>query len=147
VKELQAEASGETTAPPERCFELLADVQGYPRWYPQAVRHAEALESGRARVTLHVAQGPLVRDFDLVFDVHEHHPDRIELARVPHDASDPERFEVSWQIDPIATGSRLRLRLYGNLDLPRFLPIGGVADSIAGGFLASATKALSGSQA
>jgi ribosome-associated toxin RatA of RatAB toxin-antitoxin module len=147
VKELHGQASGEVRASAEQCFALLADVEGYPSWYPQVVRRAEALESGRARVTLHVAQGPLVRDFDLLFDVHTSRPERVELARVPHDRSDPERFEVSWLIEPSAAGARLQLRLYGKLSLPRLLPIGGAAEGIVSGFLAAATKALSGAQA
>lgn len=147
MKELHGQASGEVRASAEHCFALLADVEGYPSWYPQVVRRAEAMPGERARVTLHVAHGPLVRDFDLLFDVRTSRPERVELARVPHDRSDPERFEVSWLIDPSGTGARLQLRLYGKLSLPRLLPIGAAAEAIASGFLDAATNALSDAQA
>jgi ribosome-associated toxin RatA of RatAB toxin-antitoxin module len=148
VKELHGQSAGEVEAPPEHCFELLADVEGYPAWYPQTIRRAEVMQRDgegrpeRALVTLHVAHGPLVHDFDLLLDVRAHHPDHVELVLVREDPSDRERFEVRWQITPGAARTRMDLRLYANLPVPRLVPVGGAFDGIASGFLNAAVGAL-----
>src|SRR5438552_4900395 len=99
MKELRGTASAQVGASPEECFALLCDVEGYPRWYPEAVRRVELVErSGdglpaKARAQLHVAYGPLVRDFDLLLSVTTLRPVQVTLTRIAHDASDSERFE------------------------------------------------------
>jgi ribosome-associated toxin RatA of RatAB toxin-antitoxin module len=146
VKELHGQASGEVQATTEQCFALLADVEGYPTWYPETVRRAEITQRDptRAQVVLHVSHGPLTHDFDLEMDVRTHRPDSVELARAPHDPSDREQFEVSWQITSDGARTRLQLSLYANLSLPRLVPVGGVADGIAKSFVEAASRALAG---
>jgi ribosome-associated toxin RatA of RatAB toxin-antitoxin module len=149
MKELHGTASGAVQAPVEDCFRLLEAVDGYPGWYPEVVREVEVLErdgEGRpatVRTTLHVAHGPLTRDFRLVMAVTKDPPKTVALSRVPNDAGDPEEFAVTWTLEPAAS-TRIRLDLDANLSVPRLLPLGGLGDSLAQGFIAAARKALGG---
>ncbi|MDQ6607405.1 MAG: SRPBCC family protein [Actinomycetota bacterium] len=148
MKELHARAQTQVNATPEQALALLRAVDGYPTWYPDAVRAAEVLErddDGRptkVKVTLHIASGPLVRDFRLTLAVTAPDPETIKLARQPHDASDPERFEVTWRVLE-GDGVRIELALDANLSVPRLLPVGGVGESLAQGFVSAAARALS----
>src|SRR5436305_3423950 len=113
VRELRATAAGTVDAPPEACLALLADVGAYPRWCPQTVRRAEALERDsdghptRARITLRLGLGPLAGSFDELMVLRVDAPDRVSLARVPHEPTDPERVEVTWRGRP-ALGAAAR---------------------------------------
>jgi ribosome-associated toxin RatA of RatAB toxin-antitoxin module len=150
VKELQGRSSASVAASPERCFELLADLERYPRWYPQVVRAVEVIERSpegvptRARAVLHVSYGPLTRDFDLLLAVRLEPPSKVELVRVPHGGADPERFEVRWQVGggPRAT---IDLRLDAALSIPRLLPVGGIGDELANGFVRAAVSEIGSS--
>ncbi len=148
MKELHARAQTQVNATPEQALALLRAVDGYPTWYPDAVRAAEVLErddDGRptkVKATLHIASGPLVRDFRLTLAVTAPDPETIKLARQPHDASDPERFEVTWRVLE-GDGVRIELALDANLSVPRLLPVGGVGESLAQGFVSAAARALS----
>jgi polyketide cyclase/dehydrase/lipid transport protein len=147
VKELRGHAVGSAAAPVEECFSLLEAIDGYPSWYPEVVREAQVVERDdrdrptRARVTLHLSQGPLVKDFRLLMDIRAERPSTVRLTRVPNDPSDHEQFEVTWRLQPSA-GTRIELQLEANLSVPRFLPLGGIGDALAGGFVAAAVKAL-----
>jgi hypothetical protein len=147
MKELHGTASSAVAAPIERCFELLAAVEGYPSWYSDVVRDAAVLErdqEGRpvkARARLHVAAGPLVRDFDLLLAVSTVLPTLVRLARIPHDASDHEQFDVTWRLEDRGD-TRIQLALDATLSVPRLLPIGGIGDSMADGFVRAAARAL-----
>lgn len=146
MKELHARAGTSINASAQEALALLRAVDGYPNWYPD-VRAAEALERDddgqptKVRATLHVASGPLVRDFRLTLAVTSPDPMTIKLARVPHDSSDPERFEVTWRVVERG-GVRIELALDANLSVPRLLPVGGVGESIAKGFVDAASRAL-----
>jgi ribosome-associated toxin RatA of RatAB toxin-antitoxin module len=137
-------------ATPEACFALVAAVDGYPRWYPEVIRSAEVLERdpagwpSRARTLLHVSAVGLVRDFDLLMDEALEEEREVRLTRVADEPSDPERFEVVWRI---AAGppTRLELELAANLGVPRLVPLGGVGDRLAQGFVDAAKRALEGS--
>jgi len=147
MKELTGHASATTTADPARALALLEAIEGYPNWAPQVVREAEVLERDgqghptKARTKLHVERGPLTRDFDLVFDVKVDPAGTIALRRIPHEPSDHERFDVTWRVNG-GQGTRLELDLAANLDVPRFVPLGGVGDSMAGDLLSAATREL-----
>jgi ribosome-associated toxin RatA of RatAB toxin-antitoxin module len=147
MKELHGTASAAVGVPGDRCFALLADVEGYPRWYPDVVRDVQVLERDgpgqptKVRTTLHVAQGRLARDFTLTMAVTAQRPSLVKLTRVPNEPSDEERFEVAWHLDSSAE-TRIRLELDANLSVPRLLPLGGIGDSIAHGFVAAAARAL-----
>src|SRR5689334_3289962 len=94
MKRLDGSAAVEVGSSPAECVTLLAAVQGYPAWYPEVVRRVEVVESDRAgqatraRATLHVAHGPLVRDFNLLLAIATKPAGTITLARVPHDPAD-----------------------------------------------------------
>lgn len=146
MKELSGTAAATVSAPAPRCVALLADIERYPAWHPDVIRRAEVLErdgSGapiRARATVHVAAGPLARDFDLLLDVTVR-PDGVRLVRVPHGTRDEERFEVDWEIREGASAS-IKVMLVARLDVPRLLPLGGVGESVAQGFVEAARRVL-----
>jgi hypothetical protein len=147
VKELTGSASGTTNASSEDCVALLAAVDRYPSWHSDVVKEVEVLErddQGRptkARTKLHVQHGPITRDFDLTMEVKHHPPGAVRLSRVPHHAGDGEKFEVNWFVRETQP-TQIQLDLAANLDVPRFLPLGGVGDSIADGFVSAATREL-----
>jgi ribosome-associated toxin RatA of RatAB toxin-antitoxin module len=149
VKDLHGSASQPANAAPERCLALLADVESYPRWYPAVVRGIEVVKRDAAgvaqqvRAILHAAVGPINRDLELLLGV-TRGADTVVLARVPHAGSDRERFEVNWRV--VSAGgqqARIELSLAASLDLPRLLPVGGLADTLATGFVGAAVRELS----
>ncbi|HZU40851.1 MAG TPA: SRPBCC family protein [Solirubrobacteraceae bacterium] len=152
MKELRASASATVTASPERALDLLEDVGGYPRWYPDVVRDVEVVREDargrprRARATLHATVGPINRDFELLLDV-ARDGDTVALERVAHGAADRERFEVVWEVAPAGSGARIDLRLEAALEVPRLVPVGGLGDSLASGFVAAAARELGGGPA
>ncbi|HJS96635.1 MAG TPA: SRPBCC family protein [Solirubrobacteraceae bacterium] len=147
MKELTGNASATTTASPAESLALLEAIDAYPRWAGDLVREAEVLERDgaghpfRARAKLHVERGPLTRDFDLLFAVKVDAGGTVALTRIPHQSSDRERFDVTWSVDG-AQSTRIELRLAANLDVPRFVPLGGVGDSMAADLVNAATRAL-----
>lgn len=147
MKELTGHASAATPASPAECMALLEAIERYPSWAPDVVKEAEVLERDtgghpiKARTKLHVERGPLTRDFDLLFDVNVDPAGRIELRRVPHERSDSERFNVTWRVDG-GQRTRIALDLAANLDVPRFIPLGGVGDSMAEQLLSAGVRAL-----
>jgi ribosome-associated toxin RatA of RatAB toxin-antitoxin module len=147
MKELTGTAQAAVSASPEACLALLAAVDRYPTWYPEMVRAVDVLErepSGqpsRVQTKLHLAQGPLSKDFDLLMAVSVQPPSTVRLTRVSDGASDEERFEVTWHVDASAH-AQIRVELRANLSVPRFLPIGGIGDAVADGFVSAAARAL-----
>jgi len=147
VKELTGHAEGTTPASPEACLSLFADVDRYPDWYPDVVKQVEVLErddQGRptkAHTKLHVHYGPITHDFDLRMDVKHDPPGAVRMSRIPHGGGDGEKFDVNWFVSG-ASPTRIAVDLAANLDVPRFLPLGGIGDSIAQGFVSAATKEL-----
>jgi hypothetical protein len=93
-------------------------------------------------VKLHVSRGPLKQDFKMLMAVSVEPPDRVTLARVPHDASDDHVFEVAWEIEDGGESRRVRLALDASLDVPRFLPLGNIGNDLAGGFVAAVAREL-----
>lgn len=134
-------------APPERALALFEDVGAYPSWYGEVVREVTVLERDgagaprRARVTLHVALGPVNRDLALTMSVGRAGPG-VTLARVANESSDRERFEVRWRATPAGTGTQIELDLEARLDVPRLVPVGAMADSLASGFAGAAAREL-----
>jgi ribosome-associated toxin RatA of RatAB toxin-antitoxin module len=147
MKQLSASASAQTSASRERCFALVCGIESYPSWYPDAVTAAEVTERDsdglptHASVNLHVAHGVLVRDFKLDVAVETRRLESVEMARVPHRPDDREEFAVGWAL----TGdgpTQIHVRMRANLSIPGFLPVGGIAESVANGFLNAALNAL-----
>jgi len=149
MKDLHGEATRTVSASQRACLDLLGDVEAYPRWYPQVVRAVEVLQRDgdrvtRVRATLHAAVGPLNRDLDLVLGV-SLDPDTVRLARELNERSDRERFEVLWRTHEDGSGqTRLALALDASLDIPRFVPTGGLAEQLASGFVDAAARELDG---
>jgi len=143
MKELRGSATAAVTASPDECVAFFLAVDRYPGWHPDVVRKVEVLERDadgtptRAHGMLHVAVGPLVKDFDLILAVTREGLQSVKLARIPHGPGDHERFEVTWHV-----GTQIRLELFADLSVPRFVPLGGVGDSMAQGFVSSAARAL-----
>jgi hypothetical protein len=148
MKELQGSAYSAVDATPDECIALLEAVDSYPEWHPDVVKEVEVLASNdghptRVRCKLHVARGPLVKDFNLVMSVATDGRRQVKLTKVQDAHSGPEQFEVTWLVED--TGPTLiRLDLAASLDVPRFLPVGGVGDGLAEGFVGAAVKELSG---
>jgi hypothetical protein len=148
MKELHGFAYSSVDAPPDRCLALLEAVDRYPDWHPEVVQEVEVLASNdghptRVRAKLHLARGPLVKDFNLVMSVATDGRRQVKLTKVQDAHSGPEVFEVTWLVED--TGPTLiRLDLSASLDVPRFLPVGGVGDGVAEGFVGAAVKELSG---
>jgi uncharacterized protein YndB with AHSA1/START domain len=149
MKELSGTATGRTRAPIEECYALLSDVESYPDWFPDGVRAAEALErdpaSGEAtkiKTTLHTSKGP-GGDFKLHMAVTRQPPELVELRRLPHEQEDPERMTVTWHLTR-GPETLIQLALAAQLDLPRFVPVGGVAQGLADQFMQAALRRLDG---
>ena len=148
MKELTGSASATTTASSDEAMALLEAIDGYPGWAPDLVKEAEVLERdgdghpSRARAKLHVERGPLTRDFDLLFNVKVEASGTVALSRVPHERSDDERFDVTWRVGGAPQSTRIALELVANLDVPRFIPLGGVGDSMAADLVSAAKRAL-----
>ena len=150
MKELHGVAGEEVPATADECLALLAAVEGYPSWHPDVVRRVTVLETSdegfaaRVQTTLHVSHGPLVRDFNLTMAVHVEPPATVRLSRVAHGPSDREEFAVTWRIEERGQ-TWLGVELDANLAVPRLLPLGGIGDAIARGFLRAAAAALAAS--
>ena len=147
MKELTGHAERATPASPERCLSLLEAVDGYPNWYPEVVKSVAVLERNdqgratKAQTKLHVQHGPITRDFDLTMDVEVDPGGVVKLRRIPHHGGDGEKFDVTWRVSG-AGPTQIRLDLAANLNVPRFLPLGDVGESMAAGFVNAATRAL-----
>lgn len=148
MKELSATATGQTEAPLERCFELVAAVDRYPSWYPKTVTGAAVTERDgdglptKAHVDLHVHHGFVIRDFHIDVDVVTKQLEAVSLSRIPHKPGDRERLSVAWAL---SGGERttIEVAMHANLSIPGFLPVGGLAESVAQGFLDAALAQLS----
>jgi hypothetical protein len=147
VKRLEGRAGAEVAATPEEAVALLAAVERYPQWYPEVVREVDLLERDaderplRVRAKLHLSRGPLSSDFDLTLAVHIG-PSSVTLTRIPSPGHDDELFEVDWHVGG-ASPTRLSVTLTAVLDVPRLIPLGGIGDEVAAGFVAAAASALS----
>jgi ribosome-associated toxin RatA of RatAB toxin-antitoxin module len=144
VKNLRGDAFASLPASTAECFQLLLEIERYPEWHPDVIRRAEVTRrdpSGRpvqASATVHLGVGPLHQDFHLDMKVAAV-PDReVRLTRVPHGPSDREQFVLVWHI----AATRLAIELRASLDVPRFLPVQGVGNSVAQGFVAAARDEL-----
>ncbi len=131
-------------------YRLLYDVEHYPDWYPDMVRSVEVVERDRyghaakARTHLNVTAGALgSRQFNLLMAVEAEPLKLVRLARIPHHAGDDEAFAVTWHLTQ-EQKTVINVALDANLSIPRFLPVGGLGDTLAQGFVTAAAKALRG---
>jgi hypothetical protein len=144
LKELRGTAAATVDAPVERCIALLVAVEQYPTWHPEVVRQAEVLEGDqqgrptKARAKLRAAIGGVGRDFELTLAVSVPQPDAVKLTRLRHGPEDREELEMLWEVQE----GRMQLRIEARLDVPRLLPVGGLGDNLAQGFVEAAVRAL-----
>ena len=147
MKELHGSASAAVDAPADKCMALFEAVDRYPEWHPEVVHEVDVLERDdaghpiRIRTKLHLARGPLVKDFNLMLGVASDGTRQVKLTRVRDRDSGREQFDVTWLVQD-SGATRIRLDLGASLDVPRFLPVGGIGDGMAEGFVAAAVKAL-----
>jgi ribosome-associated toxin RatA of RatAB toxin-antitoxin module len=145
-RQFHGEAAEVVAAPLEDCFALLAAVDRYPDWCPDIVRDVAVLDRGpdgrpsRVRMRMRIAQGALVREFDLFLAVVVEAPRTVKLTRVTDHPTNQE-FNATWLLLP-AGSTRLALQLDAKLRVPFYIPAGGVGDAIAEGFVAAACRAL-----
>ncbi len=149
MKQLNGSAELDVAASIEACYALLSDVERYPGWHPDVVREVEVLahdadgRPARAQAILHVSRGPLVRDFDLNLAIERQPPGAINLIRLPNEASDPEEFQVRWRLTQSGPKTHISLELNANLAVPRIVPLTGVGDGLAAGFVAALARGVS----
>jgi ribosome-associated toxin RatA of RatAB toxin-antitoxin module len=145
MKDLHGTASSPVAASAAEAYALVLAVEDYPRWYPEVVKEVQVTERtpdgspSHGRAKLAVAYGPLARDFDLTLQIEASEPERVVLRRIPHEPSDPERFQVTWTIGEGA----ITVSLDARLSVPRLLPVGGIGEAMASGFVEAAARALS----
>ncbi len=148
MKVFDGSATGTVAAPLERCFTQLADLEGYPQWYPETVRSMTVTARGddgqpaAIAAALTFAYGPLKFNHDLPLTITLDEPRSILLQRLADDEHDPEQFQVRWQLEPVdAESTRLTVKLHATLNLPAFLP-DAIADEVSRGFLVAAQRSL-----
>lgn len=150
MKELGGSAETTVAATPEAAFALVAAVDRYPAWLGDEVREVDVLAAGsdgrptRVRTLLHVSVGPLVRDFDVVMDVSFREGEEVSLSRARDAASDADRFDVVWRVEA-GPPTRLTIDLTATLNVPRLVPVGGIGERLAQGFVEAANRELEGS--
>jgi ribosome-associated toxin RatA of RatAB toxin-antitoxin module len=148
VKDLHGTARAVVAAPAETCLALLQAVDRYPIWHPAVVQAVEVLDRDadgkpiKARTRLHVSRGPIVKDFNLVMAITVQRPSTVKLTKLPSGGSE-QRFDVTWHLsDNLDSGTRIELNLLAQLNVPRFVPVGGIGDALASGFVAAASETL-----
>jgi hypothetical protein len=93
VLEIDRTVSAAVDASPERCLELLADVEGYPAWSSLISEAERAGDHVRLRASV------LGVGFEMTCAL-ELSDDRAVLRRIPNDPQDEERFEAAWSLAP-----------------------------------------------
>jgi Polyketide cyclase / dehydrase and lipid transport len=147
MKELSGSATATTRVSRDQALAFLEDIDRYPSWDPELVTEAQVLERDgeghptKAHTKLHVAHGPLTKDFDLMMAVEVDPGGTIRMTRIPHGPSDQERFDVTWRVQD-GSGTQIRLDLAADLSVPRFIPLGGVGDALAQELVSAATREL-----
>ena len=146
TREFHGEAAEVVTASVEDCFALLAEVDRYPEWCPDLVREAEVLDRGAdgqptsVRMTIHIARGALVREFNLFLAIVVEPPGTVKLTRVTDHPTNQE-FNATWMLRP-AGSTRVALELDAKLRVPWYIRAGGIGDAIAEAFVSAACMRL-----
>jgi hypothetical protein len=86
---------------------------------------------------LHISVGPVTKDFDLLMAVTVEPPATVSLAKVGGDA----KFDVVWHLTE-GESTRIKLELDASLDVPRFLPLCDIGNTVAQGFVSAASAEL-----
>jgi ribosome-associated toxin RatA of RatAB toxin-antitoxin module len=146
TREFHGDAAEVVAAPGEDCLALVAAVDRYPDWCPDIVREVDVLDRAaddqpsRVRMTMHIARGALVREFNLFLAIAVAPPGTVKLTRVTDHATNQE-FNATWMLRP-AGSTRVALELDAKLRVPWYIRAGGIGDAIAEGFVTAACRAL-----
>jgi hypothetical protein len=105
-------ASARVAAPPARCLEVLADVEGYPRW-ASLIGSSSVLAPGRVRLRA----GLLGVGFEMDCAL-ELGDGRAVLRRLPYDIDDPERYEATWTVTAQGEGAQVALHVVAAIEAP-----------------------------
>src|SRR4051794_14917715 len=105
--QIDRSVSAAVDASPERCLEVLADVERYPSWASLISSAQRAGEGVRLRASL------LGVGFEMTC-VLELSSDGAVLRRLAHGGDDEERFEAAWRVAP----GRVELHVRAALDAP-----------------------------
>jgi hypothetical protein len=133
--------------PIDECFAFLAALEAYPSWYPDVVREVSVVEPGdegfplRAEAKLHLSYGPVSRDLDLLLALRVRKPRLVQLMHVPRGPASGASFDAIWRLEDRA-GTQLELELDATMPVPRLVPLGGVGDAFATGFMQAAIDRL-----
>jgi ribosome-associated toxin RatA of RatAB toxin-antitoxin module len=148
MKDVSGCASGTVRASGRQCFDLLIAVDEYPSWIGEYVREVHVLERDsrghpiRARASVHVAQSPFGKDFEVELAVLPEIPGTVRLSRIATNEDDEDRLELVWHVErgPAAT---VTLEFAARISLlPTWLPVGSAGDAIAVAALDAALGAL-----
>ena len=146
MRDFHGEAAEVTPASLDDAFALVAAVDRYPEWCPDAVRAVDVLERGAdgylrsVRMRMHVARGGIVRDFNLYLAIAVEPPATVKLRRFTDHPTNQE-FHATWLLRP-AGGTAIELQLDAKLRVPPYIPAGGIPDAIAEGLVSAACRAL-----
>ncbi len=147
MKHLHGTAQASVGVSIEECHAVLAALEDYPSWYPAVVTGVEVIESGedglplRAETKLHLSYGPVSRDLEMLLAVRVRRPELVELAHVSRGRSSGASFDATWRLAE-GEGTRLDLELDATMPVPRLVPVGGIGDAYAAGFMKAAVSRL-----
>ena len=146
TREFHGEAAEVVAAPQEVCLALVAAVDRYPDWCPDVIREVDVLDRGAdgqpssVRMTMHIAGGGVVREFNLFLAIVVEPPRSVKLTRVTDHPTNQE-FDATWTLRP-AAGTRVALDLDARLRVPWYIRAGGIGDAIAQAFVTAASRRL-----
>ena len=150
MRDFHTEAAEVTPASLDDSFALVAAVDRYPEWCPDAVRAVDILERGAdgyvssVRMRMHIARGAIVRDFNLYLAIAVEPLAFVKLRRFTDHPTNQE-FHATWLLRPAAS-TRIELQLDAKLRVPPYIPAGGIPHAIAKGFVSAACRALAARQ-
>jgi hypothetical protein len=144
VLDIDRKASIETLAKPERCLELLADVEGYPSW-SDLITRADVIDraSGGRPTTVRMRASVLGVPVELRCAV-ELGGDHATLRRLPESGDDPESYVATWNVRPGEGVTSVELHVRAKLDAPgpASLLRGRVARLLVDGLLSDFARAV-----
>ncbi len=150
MKHLHGEARAAVRVPVGDCFAFLAALDAYPSWHADVVRDVQVVEADgdgiplKAETKLHLAWGPVSRDIDLLLGVDVEEPSLVQLRHIPRGRSSGASFDATWRLEDGAE-TRLALELDATMPVPRLVPLTGVGNAFADGFMKAAVAGLGAS--
>jgi ribosome-associated toxin RatA of RatAB toxin-antitoxin module len=137
------------SAAPADVYAVVEDVETYPEWMTgvQGVDVHERGPDGRvsvARIHMELPIPVVKGGFAFTGAVDRTPPSRVTLRRKPSREGDEQALTVDWRLEPEGSGTRVRLEMDATVDVPRFAPLGGPADSMARGFADALVERVGG---